>query len=137
MAAFELDRHTQLIQELMDEAGRHGVYLIARLQRVESRAVNVNNGVTESVAATLSQGIGLQLFDREGYTAFASTDRIEAGPALRALQSALAGLRAAAHAGLERNTAIVEVEPEQAQVAGPTPYALDYLTLDEIQNHVV
>src|ERR671927_969029 len=91
MVDFELDQHTLLVQDLMDEARRQGAYLIARLQRVESRSLNVANGVTESVAATLSQGIGLQVFDREGFTAFAATDRIESGPALQALRSALAG----------------------------------------------
>jgi TldD protein len=137
MAVFELDQHTRLIQDLMDEARRQGTYVIARLQRVESRSLNVANGVTESVAATLSQGIGLQVFDRDGFTAFASTDRIEAGPAMQALRSALAGLRAASQAGLEHNPAIYDVEPEQARIVGPAPYSLDHLTLHELQEHVV
>jgi TldD protein len=133
MADLKLGQYTGLVQELMDEADRQGAYLIARMQRVESRSLNVNNGVVESVAATLGQGIGLQVFDREGHTAFASTDRIEAEPAGRALHAALAGLRAAAQAGLEANTAIFDVEPLEATVAGPTPYALDHLSLEALQ----
>lgn len=136
MADFELKRHSALIAELMDEAERQGAYLIARLQRVASRSLNVNNGVTESVAATLGQGIGLQVFDRYGHTAFATTDRIEAGPAGRALQSALAGMRAAAQARLEPNADIWEAPPEQASVAGPTPYTLDAITPEELQRQI-
>lgn len=136
MADFELDQHTPLIRQLVDEAERRGAYLIARLQRVTRRSLNVANGVTESVAATLSQGIGLQVFDRDGFTAFASTDRIETGAAMQALGAALAGLRAAAAAGLERNPAIFDVGPEQARVVGPARYALDHLSLDALQEHV-
>ena len=137
MTQLHLGQHTPLIQDLLDDANHAGAYLIARLQRVESRSVNVNNGIVESVAATLTQGIGLQVFDRLGHTAFATTDRIETGPARRALHSALSGLRAAAAAGLQRNQAIFEVAPEQATEAGPTPYALDHLSLDELKALVV
>lgn len=137
MAELRLHEHTALLEELLDEAERNGAYLVARLQRVESRSINVNNGVTESVAATLSQGIGLQVFDRDGYTAFAATDRIEAGTAGKALRSALAGLRAASEARLERNDAIYTVEPARSTVVGPTPYALDHLSLDAAQEAVL
>ncbi len=133
MAEFQLQQHTPVVQELMDEAGRHHTYLIARLQRSESRSINVNNGVVEGVAATLSQGIGLQVFDREGHTAFAATDRIERAATRRALQAALSSLRAAAEAELQRNDAIYHTPREEAVVAGPTPYAIDHLTLDELQ----
>ena len=137
MAELQLQEHTPLLRELLDEAERAGAYLIARLQRVESRSLNVANGVTESVAATLSQGIGLQVFDREGHTSFASTDRIEAGPARDALRSALAGLRAAAAAELERNDAIYAAERTEAVEVGPAPYSLDHLSLEELQEHVL
>lgn len=132
-----LNQYSPLLHELLDAAGRHGAYLIARLQRSESRSLNVNNGVLESAAATLSQGIGLQVFDRDGHTAFASTDRIEAEPAGKALQSALAGLRAAAEAGLEANPAIYELEPAQARVEGPSPYSLDHLDLGDLKERVI
>ena len=137
MAELQLQEHTPLLREILDGADHAGAYLIARLQRVESRSLNVANGVTESVAATLSQGIGLQVFDREGHTSFASTDRIEAGPAGQALRTALAGLRAAAQAGLEPNDAIYAVEPMQASEIGPAAYDLDHLSLEEIQARVI
>ncbi len=129
MAELQLQEHTPLLRELLDEADRAGAYLIVRLQRVESRSLNIANGVTESMAATLSQGIGLQVFDREGHTSFASTDRIESGPAGQALRTALAGLRAAAQAGLQANDAIYAVEPTQSSEIGTPPYSLDHLSL--------
>jgi len=137
MAVLHLDQHTPLVEDLLDDAEQAGAYLIVRLQRVESRSINVNNGVVESVAATLSQGIGLHVFDQRGHTAFASTDRVEAGPARQALRSALAGLRAAADAGLQRNRAVFDAAPLQATEIGPTPYALDHLSLDELKTVVL
>ncbi len=133
MPELHLQSHTPLVHELLDYAEQHGAYLIARLQRGESRSLTVNNGVVEGVATTLSQGIGLQVFDRAGHTAFASTDRIERETAQQALRSALAGLRAAAGAGFERNDAVFDLEPEQAVAIGPSPFEIDHLTLEELQ----
>ena len=137
MAELALQEHTALLHELLDEAQRADAYLIARLRRAESRSLTVVNGVTEGMAATLTQGIGLQVFDREGHTAFASTDRVEPATASAALRAALAGLRAAARADLERNDAIYSVEPLEAVAIGPAPYAFDHLTLDQIQEHTL
>jgi len=137
MAELRLGEHTPLLHELMDQADRAGAYLIARLQQVESRSLNVANGVTESMAATLGQGIGLQVFDRAGHTAFASTDRVEAAAARAALQSALAGLRAAGKANLQRNDAIFAVETLQATAVGPAPYDIEHLSLAQIEEHAV
>lgn len=133
MQELPLRQHTAVVHELLDVAEQANAYLIARLQRSASRSVTVNNGVVEGVAATLSQGIGLQIFDRVGHTAFASTDRIEPEPAGRALHAALAGLRAAASADLQRNDAIFHAAREQATVVGPTPYDVDHLTVEALQ----
>ena len=131
-----LHEHTALLHNLLDQADRAGAYLIARIQRVESRSLNVVNGTTESMNATLVQGIGLQVFDRAGHTAFASTDRVAPEPATAAFHSALAGLRASAAADLERNDTIFEIEPVHAAVAGPAPYTLEHLALEAVQEHV-
>lgn len=137
MAALHLLEHTRLLHNLLDEAERAGAYLIARLQRVESRSLSVANGVVESMAATLSQGLGLQVFDRAGHTALASSDRIEAEPAAEVLRSALAGLHAAARADLQRNDAIYAIAAARETVAGPAAYDLDHLSLDQTREHVL
>jgi TldD protein len=137
MAELYLQQHTGLLNELLDQAERAGAYLIARLQRVESRSITVTNGVTEGMAATLSQGIGMQVFDQQGHTAFASTDRIDVGPAQNALASALAGLRAARDAGLQSNRAIFDIAPVRETAIGPAPFALDHLALEELREHVL
>ncbi|MBA3946931.1 MAG: TldD/PmbA family protein [Herpetosiphonaceae bacterium] len=128
-----LAEHTELLQGLLDTAQGHGAYLIARIQHVESRSLNVTNGKTEGMISTLTQGLGLHLFDRAGHTAFALTDRLQPEAAQRALQSALAGLRASAAAALVANPAIFEVDPAQATVVPPTPYALDDLALTTVE----
>lgn len=131
-----LAEHTALLTHLLDAAQQQDVYLIARLQRVESRGVTVANGKTEGVATGLSQGIGMHVFDREGHTAFAATDQLTEANAERALRSAIAGLRAAAAASLQRNTAIFDAEPVQAVDEPVMPYAIDALPLGEIQERV-
>lgn len=128
-----LAEYSDLLAHVLDEAQRQQVYVIARLQRVASRAITVANGKTEGIATTLTQGIGMHVFDRDGHTAFAATDRLTETNVAQALRAAVAGLRAAAHADLQRNQAIWSVEPTVAVEQPPTPYALDHLPLGEVQ----
>lgn len=128
-----LNEHTELLHHLLDAAQRQDVYLIARIQRVEGRSVTVVNGRVEGVAATLTQGLGMHVFDRAGHTAFAATDRLSRVHAERALDAAIAGLRAAAAAELERNRAVFEVAPLRAEVVPPGIDALEALSLDQAQ----
>lgn len=131
-----LDEYSDLLAHVLDTAEQQGVYVIARLQRVESRSVTVANGKTEGVASGLGQGIGMHVFDQAGHTAFATTDRLTKQNVEGALRSALAGLRAAAHADLQRNRAIFEVPPEIAVEVPATPYSLDARPLSEVQQLV-
>jgi TldD protein len=110
--------------------------LIARVQRVESRGITVTNGKTEGVATGLSQGIGMHVFDRDGHTAFAATDRLTRDAAEGALRAAIAGVRAAAQAGMQRNPVVWEIEPTQAVDVPPTPYQIDSLDLPDVQGMV-
>jgi TldD protein len=128
-----LQQYSHLLAHLLDTAQQQDVYLIARLQRVASRSVTVVNGRTEGVAATLAQGIGMHVFDRQGHTAFAATDHVAHESAEAALRSAIAGLRAAANANMERNRAIFEIEPTTAVDILEIPYTLDALPLEEAQ----
>lgn len=128
-----LNQHTDLLAHLLDTADQAGIYVIARLQRVTSRGVSVTNGRTEGVASGLSQGIGMHVFDRDGHTAFAATDALTIANVETALHAAIAGLRAAAAAGLERNPAIWDVEPTLAVDIPATPYAIDDLDLAAVQ----
>jgi len=128
-----LAEHSALLAHLLDSASQQQVYLIARVQRVEGRGVTVANGKTEGVAATLGQGIGMHLFDQDGYTAFAATDRLTQANVEQAFRSALAGLRAAAGAKLERNRAIFDVAPIQAVEQSTSPYSLEDQDLGEVQ----
>ncbi|HEY0603526.1 MAG TPA: DNA gyrase modulator, partial [Herpetosiphonaceae bacterium] len=62
-----LHEHSDLLKHLLDTADQQNVYLIARLQRTASRSITVANGKTEGISTTLSQGIGMHVFDREGH----------------------------------------------------------------------
>jgi TldD protein len=136
MTQLSLHQYSDLLAQLLDTAEQHNVYLIARIQRVENRSVTVANGKTEGIATALAQGIGMHVFDREGHTAFANTDRLTHEHAQEALRSAIAGLRAASQANLERNPVIFDVPPTVAVEVPPTPYALDSLPLDQVQGLV-
>ncbi|WP_025745569.1 TldD/PmbA family protein [Kallotenue papyrolyticum] len=131
-----LNEHDDLLAHLLDEAQRQQVYVIARLQRVAGRSVTAVNGRVEGVTATLTEGLGMHVFDREGHTAFAATDRLTPTDTEEALRAAIAGLRAAAAAGLERNPAIFEVEPLHAEVVPPGVEPIDALSLEQVQGLV-
>lgn len=131
-----LAEYSDLLAEVLDEAQRQQVYVIARLQRTTSRGITVTNGKTEGIATGLSQGIGMHVFDREGHTAFAATDRLTGENVAQALRAAISGLRAAARADLQRNEAIWSIEPTIAIDTPPTPYALDDVPLSQVQGLV-
>src|SRR3712207_2283722 len=124
-----LGQYSDLLAHLLDIAEQQRVYLVARIQRVESRGVTVVNGKTEGVAAVLAQGIGMHVFDRDDHTAFAATDHLSNASAERALRSAIAGVKAAAAAQLERNAAIWDAEPTTAVDVPPAPYPIDALQI--------
>ncbi len=131
-----LYEHSDLLRHLLDSAEQQHVYIIARLQRVESRGITVANGKTEGVATTLSQGIGMHVFDKAGHTAFAATDQLTKQNVEGALRAAIAGLRAAASAQLERNQAIFDAPPITTVEVPATPYSFDALPLNELQERV-
>lgn len=128
-----LREYDETLALVLDEAQSHSLYVVARLQRVRSRSVTVANGRIEGVATGLSQGIGLHVFDREGHTAFAATDTLAPDNVTRAVHAAAAGVRAAARAGLQRNTAIFDVAAAHAVEVPPTSYTIDGLELGDVQ----
>src|SRR6185369_4662825 len=115
MPELSLDRYEPLLRTLLDQAAREQIYLIARLQRVEAYTLTVNNGKTESMTATLSQGLGMHVFTASGHTAFATVDQLEPQAALNALTVAITSARAAAAANLEANRAIFDLPATQAR----------------------
>ncbi|GAC1545150.1 MAG: TldD/PmbA family protein [Herpetosiphon sp.] len=127
-----LPHSTVLLERLLAVAVDNEVSLIARLQQVERRAVQVTNGRIEGMAATQSQGLGLHVFDAAGHTAFATTDRLDIEAGERALRTALTGLRAAADAGVTTNTALSTVAPARATVASAAPYDLADRDLSDV-----
>lgn len=136
MSNLHIDIYAGLLDRLLQKAAAARVYLIARLQRAEVRSVTVTNGKTESISTGLGQGLGLQVFTESGHTAFAATDILTEGAALTALETAVKSARAAAGAGLEANRAVFNVSPISARVIPPTRYAIDELSLAELQQQV-
>lgn len=131
------DSLDELLADLLNRAELAGVYLIARVQHQRGRSMLVVNGRLEEVGTTHAMGIGLSVFTREGYTAFASVDGWGRERALAALESAITSARAAARHGFQRSSAVFTAPQlnERAAVKPPLPY--DALSLTELEGRLL
>ena len=69
-----IERVDAAVEAALEEAHRLSVYVIARFQDVQERGVTVHDGVLERVTFAKAAGVGIQVFTREGWCGFASSD---------------------------------------------------------------
>lgn len=129
------EQASSLLEALLAEAGRHDVYLLARLQDLRRKEVVAADGSVEDTRALFSRGYGLHVFDSEGHAAFAAGDGWEPGDALAALSSAIRNLESARRAGADANRAVFDAPRVTDLIDPPVPYGFDFKPLrDLIEN---
>ena len=70
------NRYTNLIKNLNTQAAEQGVYLICRLQKKQSKRIEVVGQEINEVSTARMKGLGLHLFDKEGRSVLTSTDNL-------------------------------------------------------------
>src|SRR5690554_2032329 len=71
-----VDAAQNLVDAAKEAAKQMGIGFILRIQDKKETMVNINNGATEEIATTSLRGMGVQVFSADGYSGFASSDRV-------------------------------------------------------------
>ena len=106
-----IERVDAAVAAALDQARRLSVYVIARFQDVQERGVTVHDGILERVTFGQAAGVGIQVFTREGWCGFASSDDDSPAAARGLVRHATA---------LARASGPLEPEPTQAVWEAPS-----------------
>lgn len=123
--------------ETAQELGRSlGVGYILRIQDKKETMINVNNGETEEIATTSLRGMGLQVFTGEGYTGFASSDRIDPETVKSLMEQATKLAEKVKEAAGERNKALFGLTPNHNRVVLNLKHPYGSLSLGEMEKRL-
>ncbi|MEA4883798.1 MAG: TldD/PmbA family protein [Clostridia bacterium] len=119
---------TEACNRAMGRARALGVYAILRAQDNRERVVGVVNGHTDLVSVQMSSGLGVQVFNPEGFSGFASSDMITPESAERLVESATILARASAGFGAEPSREIYKIRPLIRELPRETEMGFDALS---------
>lgn len=128
-----LDAFDAVVSRAKKTADDLGVGYILRLQDKKETSININNGRTEEISTNTIRGMGIQVFTREGYAGFASSDRIDVENADTLLHRAVALANRSAEAKGEVNRAVFELTPNHRRVQLKCRYPYGSLSLEETE----
>src|SRR5690554_5088315 len=112
------------------------VGFILRIQDKKEILFNLNNGETEEIATTSLRGVGIQVCTAEGYTGFASSDRIDPSTVRELFRQAVRlGKRVEEMKG-EANKAVFDVPPNNRRVFVELKHPYGSCSLAEIEERL-
>ncbi len=121
-----VEKYSEALSALTKKAEELGVYAIGRVQDSQGRSISINNGRLEGISTGSAVGIGVQVFTKEGYTGFVSSDQVTPEICRNLVETAARLARSASGFGTETNKAAFEIESN-----GVHTIATDYKTLAE------
>lgn len=121
-----VEKYSEALAALLKRADELGVYAIGRVQDSKGRSMTVNNGRLERIDTGSSAGVGVQVFTKEGYTGFVSSDQVTPESCRDLVETAARLARSASAFGTETNKAAFEIESNGQQVI-----ATDFKSLSE------
>ncbi len=124
--SLRVEKYSEALTALLRRADALGVYAIGRVQDSQGRSLSINNGRLENISTGSGVGIGIQIFTKEGYTGFVSSDQITPEVCGNLVETAAKLARSASGFGTETNRAVFEVASNGVQTI-----ATDYKTLAE------
>jgi TldD protein len=132
-----VDRFTHIGKLIEALSLEKDLYAISRIQSRRAMAIEANNGRTEEITTAFSEGIGLQVFTREGYSGFAAADCLDeqAIPELFNKAAFLAAASKENHA--ESNRESFTLKPLQRRLVMPVTHPVDSIDLAELERLVL
>ncbi len=121
-----VEKYNDAVAALLQRAGELDVYAIGRVQDSKGRSMTVNNGRLERIDTGNAVGVGVQVFTKEGFTGFVSSDQVTPESCRDLVETAARLARSGSAFGTETNQAAFEIASNGRQVI-----ATDFKTLDE------
>ncbi|MEI7556431.1 TldD/PmbA family protein [Candidatus Chlorohelix sp.] len=119
-------KYDDTVEVLLRRALELDVYAIGRIMDTQGRSMTINNGRLEGISTGSGMGVGVSVFTREGYTGFASSDRVTPESAHKIVETAAKLAFSSRGFGAEPNRAVFEIASNGIQTV-----ATDYKTLTE------
>lgn len=128
-----VDAYSPAIERLRTIGEELKVGYILRVQDKKETFFHINNGHTEEIATGSLRGVGIHVFTPEGYSGFASSDRIDSDGLEELLRRAHRLANHSAEAAGETNQAIFKLSPDQRRIILPVRHPYGSLSLDETE----
>jgi TldD protein len=113
--------------------GQHDVYTIIRLQYMRSGRVVYKNSRLDAVSETEMEGVGVQLFTRDGESVLGSSNEVTKAEISALLERSLAVLRSAAGKVEGHNQEIWSIPQFNERKIVETPYSLNKLGFESLK----
>lgn len=132
-----VDAYSLAIDRMRTLGNELGVGYILRIQDKKETFFHINNGRTEEIATGSLRGAGVQVFTKEGYSGFASSDRIDPDSLESLLKKAFRLAKHSADAGGETNQALFKLSPDQRRIILPLRHPYGSLSLEETERQLM
>lgn len=132
-----VDAAQNLVDAAKEAAKQMGIGFILRIQDKKETMVNINNGATEEIATTSLRGMGVQVFSADGYSGFASSDRVNPDEVKTLLDQAMRLADKVKAVAGEKNQAVFGLSPhkERRLLSLKNPYGS--LSLNAIEERLI
>lgn len=131
-----MDCYDETVEAAVEMGRLEKVGFILRIQDKKEILFNLNNGETEEIATTSLRGVGIQVCTAEGYTGFASSDRIDPSTVRELFRQAVRlGKRVEEMKG-EANKAVFDVPPNNRRVSVELKHPYGSCSLAEIEERL-
>jgi TldD protein len=132
-----VDAYDHTVAAAVAMGRREKAGFILRIQEKKELLFNLNNGETEEIATISLRGMGIQVCTPEGYTGFASSDRIDPSTVEELFRQALALAKRVEAVKGEVNTAVFSIPPNNRRVVLPLKHPYGSCSLAEIEERLV
>ncbi|MEA3514540.1 MAG: metallopeptidase TldD-related protein [Nanoarchaeota archaeon] len=133
----KLEKYTPLIRTALQRAKDNDVYAIVRMQDIMYRGVNILDGKTKAKSESITRGMGISVFTKEGVSGFSSTNILNAKNIRRAVDMAANLAKTSSkYKNVEQNKEIFYTEPLIERVMQETNYNITSYSSDYIEEFV-
>ena len=132
--SLRVDCYDETVEAAAEMGRKENAGFILRIQEKKELLFNLNNGETEEIATTSLRGMGIQVCTSEGYTGFASSDRIAPSTVKELFRQALALAKRVEAMKGEVNTALFNVPPNNRRVVMSLKHPYGSCSLGKLRN---
>lgn len=128
-----LDAYDAVVERVRQTAKDKDVGYILRMQDKKETLINVNNRRTEEISTNAIRGMGIQVFTKDGFSGFASSDRIDEENGVLLFQRAWTLAMKSAEVGGETNRSLFQLSPNHQRIIPELPHPYGSISLEEAE----